>query len=384
MGIAMSIIQGKKKVLFLASVYIHLTSFHIPYMLMLQECGYEIHAAASNVDGKMESLELLGIKCWDIPFSRSPYSIKNISAIKSLNNLFTRIFFDLIHVHTPVAAFLGRGLARLNKQGKVIYTAHGFHFYKGGPWLNWLIYYPIERIASRWTDALITINREDFEFARRYLLRSCNVFYVHGVGIDISTFYPSQKLYRATLRGQLGYKEDDFVLITVAELNSNKNHAQIIKALAPVVKKNKKVYWLIVGEGITKAKLKSLVRYMDIIDNVSFLGYRTDVPELLNCADAFILTSRREGLPRCIMEAMAVGLPVIASNIRGVNDLVKNDENGYLVELDNIEHTTEAILNLINQREKGKLMGRKGRELVEKYNLDNVMVEMENIYRRFL
>lgn len=373
-----------QRILFIATVESHILNFHIPFIQYFQDKGYEVHVATKLGDRKCE-LEQQGVICHDVSFSRSPYSLATIRALKQLIKVMKDDKFSLIHVHTPVGAFLGRLAARLTNTSPIIYTAHGFHFYKGAPLKNWLIYYSMERLAARWTDGIITMNDEDYQFAKKFKLRQDNVvFVVHGVGLPIERYEISDDNIRKRLREQMGYGNEDILLLTVAELIPRKNHIQIMKAMKEIVKHKKNVHLLIVGEGKLEPKLKETVNRLNIHTNVNFLGYRKDIPELLCLADIFILTSKHEGLPRCIMEAMAAGKPIVATNVRGNRDLVKDGVNGYLVPVNDIGGTAEALLKLINDKELAMKMGERGRKIIEPYSIENVLKEMDSIYGKFL
>jgi len=287
-------------------------------------------------------------------------------------------------VHTPVAAFIARLACQRTNTHPVLYTAHGFHFYKGAPLKNWLLYYNMEKLAAHWTDGLITINEEDYKAARKFKLRrNGKVFFVPGVGVDITSLEQrARSISRSKKRKELELSIDTVVIITVGELNANKNHIQALKALSKLTKTN--FHYLIVGNGESEQKLKKAVNELMLQDKVSFLGFRRDVPELLAASDAFILTSRREGLPKAVLEAMAVGLPIIATDVRGNRDLVKSGENGYLVPLDDAEQTAIAIERLINSGNLRCSMGEKSKELVKQYDLQSIILQMEEIYNTYL
>jgi len=266
----------------------------------------------------------------------------------------------------------------------VLYTAHGFHFYKGAPLKNWLLYYNMEKLAAHWTDGLITINEEDYKAAQKFKLRkNGKMFFVPGVGVDVVSLEQRiASIDRSEKRKELGLSADAAVIITVGELNANKNHIQVLEALSKLNKTN--FHYLIVGNGEDEQKLQKAVNELLLRDKVSFLGFRRDVPELLTASDVFILTSRREGLPKAVMEAMAVGLPIIATDVRGNRDLVKSGENGYLVPLGNAEQTAIAIERLIDSEDLRRSMGGKSKELVKQYDLQNILKEMEKIYDNIL
>jgi len=287
-------------------------------------------------------------------------------------------------VHTPVAAFVTRLACQRTNTHPVLYTAHGFHFYKGAPLKNWLLYYNMEKLAAHWTDGLITINEEDYKAAQKFKLRkNGKVFFVPGVGVDIANLEQRiASIDRSEKRKELGLSVDTAVAITVGELNANKNHIQALKALSKLTKLN--FHYIIVGNGESEQELKKAVNELMLQNKVSFLGFRRDVPELLAASDVFILTSRREGLPKAVLEAMAAGLPIIATDVRGNRDLVKNGENGYLLPLDDVEQTAIAIERLIDSEDLRRSMGEKSKELVKQYDLKNIIPQMEEIYDLFL
>jgi len=376
--------ENSGKVLFIATVYTHLAAFHIPFMKMLQEKGYEVHAAASSFEGRREDVERIGVTCWEIPFARSPYSPANIQAYNKLKDLLGKHYFDLIHVHTPVAAFLGRYLAKAIKQGAVLYTAHGFHFYQGAPRRNWLIYYTAERIASRWTDGLIVMNSEDFENAQQLGFKPGeNLFYVHGVGVDFKQYAKNNFQDESNIRKELGISKSDVVITCVAELNENKNHDFLLDGWKKLTKQYFNVHLLLVGAGEKMAILQRKIKD-EKLERVYFLGFRRDAPQILKETDIAALVSKREGLPKCVMEAMAMGLPLVASNVRGNRDLVEDGQTGFLVELGDVVGLARAMEKLILDRELRNAMGEAGQKKIQDYSLEKVLVEMERIYERYL
>ncbi|MGI6285990.1 glycosyltransferase family 4 protein [Neomoorella humiferrea] len=372
-----------RKILFIATVYTHLAAFHIPFMRLLLDKGYEVHAAASSSEGRKEEVEAAGIKCWEIPFARSPFNIRNWEACRRLKALLQSHHFNLIHVHTPVAAFLGRYLAKVTGQGPVLYTAHGFHFYKGAPLRNWLIYYSAERLAARWTDGLIVMNGEDFENARRMGFEpDKNLFYVHGVGVDLSR-YALPSFSGGYIRAKLGLSSFDVVVTCIAEMNPNKNHILLLRAWKKLAERYADCHLLLVGTGELMAYLQEKVE-KEHIPRVYFLGYRRDVPRIILESDIVTLTSKREGLPKSIMEAMAAGRPVVATVVRGSRDLVEDGCTGVLVELDDVPGLAAALERLITDPELRAAMGAAGKEKIKDYSLEKVLNEMAAIYERYL
>jgi glycosyltransferase involved in cell wall biosynthesis len=373
-----------KKILFIATVESHILNFHIPFIQYFQNKGYEVHVAA-KLGNRQDELKALNIMYHNIEFSRSPYSLSNIKALNQLIKLMRENKFSLVHVHTPVGAFLGRLGAKITNTKPVLYTAHGFHFYKGAPLKNWLIYYTMEKIAAHWTEGLITMNEEDFNIAKKFKLKKKDaVFYVHGVGIDIEKYSRNDEERRKKLRGKLGFSEDDILILTVAEVNTNKNYKQIIDAIKTFKNYYSNIYYLIVGTGEKEKELKNYVLISNLGSRIKFLGYREDIPEILNAIDIFGLTSLREGLPRAIMEAMAAGKPIIATNVRGNRDLVVNGVNGYLVPLNDVEATAKAITRLAENTTLRTKMGEEGRKIIQDYVLEKVLKEMDEIYSLYL
>ena len=263
----------------------------------------------------------LGCQYYHIDFSRTPLSKDNLKAYDQLKKVIENGNYDIVHCHTPNASVVTRLVCRKfrRKNGlKVFYTAHGFHFYKGAPKLNWLVYYPVERFCSRFTDKLITINTEDYELAKAKF-KAKEVHYVPGVGVDLSRFENVQ-VDRTAKRREISVPEDAFLLLSVGELNENKNHQVIVKAVAKL--NNPNVHYVIAGVGDKHDYLLNLANELGISNQIHLLGYRKDIPELYAVSDVFCFPSFREGLSVSLMEAMASGLPVVCSNIRGNVDLL--------------------------------------------------------------
>ncbi|MFB5086097.1 glycosyltransferase family 4 protein [Psychrobacillus sp. PGGUH221] len=370
------------KILFVASVYRHFTAFHIPYMKFLQSKGYEVFAVAAE-DGRIKKeLSQMGFSCIDIPFSRSPLSKSNIEAYKKLKKLFINEEFKLVHVHTPVASLLTRMAFRHSKLGSVIYTAHGFHFYKRAPLLNWLIYYTIERLAARWTDGLITMNEEDYKRALTMGFEKDAVHYVHGVGVKpLESIISAEE--KKELRQLLDLSEDAVVISYVAEINKNKNHMFLLRNWRQIKETAPQAALLLIGDGELKEEIEHFIDANQLLD-VRILGYRTDVNDLLGISDIVSLLSHREGLPKSIMEAMSVSIPCVVSDTRGLRDLITHGENGYVIPHGNDHVLVETFISLLNDEEKRSKMGAAGYQNVEPYRLENVLKEYIEIYEDVL
>lgn len=368
-----------KKILIVSTVSRQFYLFEQGNIKVLKALGYEIHCAA-NFDDANERLDELDIIRHPFDIRRSPFSLKNIKAYRQLVKIMNEGNFDIVHCHSPMGGVLARLAAKKAGIRKVLYTAHGFHFYKGAPLINWLLYYPVEKLLSNYTDVLITINREDYELAQRKM-NAKKVCLVPGVGVDTEK-YGQAIAEKSYLKKELSIPDSATVLLSVGELNDNKNHAVLIRALA---KANAPLmHYCIAGTGALKPALELLAESLNISKQVHFLGYRNDIPALCKASDIFCFSSKREGLPVSLMEAMAAGLPCVASDIRGNRDLIIDGEGGFLVPPEDVDGFTEAIVRLTADREMCERMGAANRENVRTYDIANVMSEMREIYKEAL
>lgn len=373
----------KKKILFAATVVkTHIMEFHIPYLKMLQEMGWETAVAARNDYEDPADCQIPYCDAYyDIPFERIPWKLGNIYAYRKLKALIDKENYDIIHCHTPVGALIARlaAVGARKKGTKVIYTAHGFHFYKGASLVHWLAYYPVEWLMAHWTDILITMNKEDFALAQQKM-HAREVKYIPGVGIDIGRFR-SGTVSREEKRQELMFAQEDFLILTVAEMTKNKNHSTVLKALARMkeLPEFDKIRYLICGRGENEGNLRREAEELGIADHVVFLGYRHDVPDLLRCSDLFAFMSFREGLPVALMEAMGSGLCTVCSRIRGNTDLIDNDVEGLMVE-NTPEAVAEAFLTLYRDPERRKKLGSAAAEKVKLFSQERVHEIMKDIY----
>lgn len=320
-----------------------------------------------------------GCKVFQHDCARSPLSAGNLKAVARIRRLVREEKYDIVHCHTPVASFCTRlACAGLRGQGvSVIYTAHGFHFYKGAPLLNWVLYYPAEKICARLTDMLITINHEDYERAKRKL-RAGTVEYVPGVGVNTGKF-SGVTVERTAKRIELGIPENAFLLASVGELNGNKNHQVIIRAMAELNCGN--MHYIIAGEGPLEEKLRELARDLDVADRVHLLGFRKDVAELYKAADIFCFPSIREGLPVSAIEAMAAGLPLVAAENRGTRELIEDGKNGFLCAYDNVGQFVHNISLLQDNADIRVKMAAQNMQKAEMYNVPVIVDRMEHLYK---
>lgn len=378
-----------KKVLYITTLSRTINAFLVPHIEMLLENGYEVDCACSIDKEVDKNIIEKGVKVFDIPFSRSPLSGGNIKAFKKLIEIQKANEYDIVHVHTPIASIYGRLLKAKFKNLKTIYTVHGYHFLKGGSKAGWILYYPIEKIMAKFTDVTISINKEDYEITKNKL-KPKKCYYVNGVGLDLKQYKPLSSEEITSKREELGLSEEDFVVIMIAELNENKNQIQLIKALEILKDKYHNIKALCVGEGAKLPQLQQEAKNRGIENNIMFLGFRTDVNELINISDMGVLLSYREGLPRNIMELMANGKQVVVTNIRGCRDLVCNENVGTIVEVGDYggtandieyyynEKTTYEQIVATNFKNKDEVIIR---EEIKPYEVNNVITQILKIYK---
>lgn len=370
------------KVLFVATVVkTHIMEFHIPYLKMFKEMGWKTAVAARNdYENPADCVIPYCDTYYNIPFERNPLKPGNLKAYTELKKVIDEGGYDIIHCHTPVGAMLTRLAAKqARKNGtKVFYTAHGFHFYKGAPALNWLLYYPVEKWLSRYTDVLITINKEDYERAKTF--KAGRVCYVPGVGIDLKKFKTSDDLHkekRSWLCKDFDIPEDAVILLSVGEVNKNKNHRVVIEALGKL--KRKDIYYVICGRGPLHDEYITLANQLNVGNQIILTGYRTDVADFYKAADVFVFPSFREGLPVAVMEAMASGLPVIATDIRGSGDLIKNGTNGVLLSPSDSAGFANAIRNFVAPDMRNKVGNENAKKAAE-FDLAFLTAQYKKIY----
>lgn len=365
-----------KKILYITTLSRTINAFLIPHIQRLIEIGHVVDCACSVDRPVHESLLSNGVSVYDIPFSRNPLDLNNRKAFQKLVEIQKEHQYDIIHVHTPIAALYGRLLKMKFPKLKTIYTAHGFHFYKGAPLLNWLLYYPIERIMARFTNAIITMNDEDFERAKTFQVSE--TYKVNGVGLNLNQ-YNVLSYQKELSRAKLGLNISDFVILMIAELNVNKNHQQMIDAISVLRDEYPQLKVLCAGEGQLLETIKEEIVKKKLENTITMLGYRKDIEELISASDIGMLLSYREGLPRNIMELMAFGKPVIGTNIRGIKDLVLDHETGLLVKIGDYVATADAIKTFIQEKNLLQSFGQKAFERVQMYEISNVLHQLEEV-----
>ncbi len=370
------------KILLTATVQSHICQFHRPLVEMLREHGdCEIHVAARNNLAEKNGLKLDFVdQVFDVPFERSPFDPKNIRAYRELKRILTENQYDFIHCNTPVGGVVTRLAARkLRKKGtKVFYTAHGFHFYEGAPKKNWLTYYPVERMLASKTDALITINEEDFRLADGKF--SCRAEHIHGVGVDASRYCPVTAEEAAKLKAQYGFSPADRLILCVGELLPNKNQQQVIRAMPAILGRVPEAKLLLAGNGSNRPALEELTASLGLEGHVTFLGYCTVLQDYQRFIDVGVSCSIREGLGVNLIEAMLNRNPVVATRNRGHNELVTDGENGYLVDVGDVDSLGDRIAALLEDPARMTAMGERGYETAQKYTTESVKKELKKIY----
>lgn len=381
------------KVLILASVASMIEQFNMNNLEILQKRGLEVHVACNFKDGStipnskvvlfQKKLHDMNITIHQIDFDRNATNIKKfILAYKQTLKLFQSQNYDFVHCHSPVGGACAR-LAGKRTKTEIIYTAHGFHFFKGAPISNWLIFYPVEKYLSRYTSKLITINEEDYYLSSRKF-KSSSIQYVPGVGVDSNKFIPVSKLNKKELRIKLSIDPNLFTLVYVGELSDRKNQMFLLESLIKLKTQisNFKVY--LVGVGPNESKYIEYIKDNNLAPFVELMGYRSDIPEIMASADIVISTSRQEGLPVNVMEAMSTGIPLIVTNCRGNVDLVRDGINGFVVQLDDVDQLVDKIKYLWSCEETRQNFSKASLEEVEKYSMKNVSKLMFEIYSEYI
>lgn len=367
-----------KKVLLTATVQSHIAQFHRPLAKMLHEHGCEVHVAARNNLAEKNGLKIdFADQVFDVPFARSPFSLQNVKAFLQIQKIIDAGHYDFVHTNTPAAGVFTRLAAvRARRKGTcVIYTAHGFHFYKGAPKKNWLLYYPVEKICAAFTDRLITITQEDYALASKRF--KTNVFHIHGVGANSSRFYVLSADEKQRVRKELHIPDDAKVIMNVGELLPNKNQKTAILAMKTVCQKYPTAQLFIAGNGPELEYLKKLAQQEKLENNVRFLGYTLNLNTYNNIADCTVACSFREGLPMNVIEAMLCENAVVASNNRGHRELVEDGVTGFLVEPTDVQAFADRIIQVLDAP---AVYARAARERAQAFTDQNVYKELQKIY----
>lgn len=367
------------KLLIVTTVPITIRSFLLPFIRHFKSLGWQVDGMAQGLTTDSEVVTACD-RVWDIQWSRNVLDPRNLlSGVSRVKEIVAQENYDLVHVHTPIAAFVTRYALKDFPNTKVIYTAHGFHFYKGGSLLKNAIFLGLEKLAGAWTDYLITINQEDEKAAKQYrFLPSERIYYTRGIGVD-TNYYTSRQVTEAEVLKicqELNLSDSDSLLLAIAEFTPRKRHRDLLHALAKLSKPQ--VHLALAGEGPLKAEIEQLATQLGIAQQVHFLGFRTDIPTLIQAADAVLLVSQQEGLPRSIMEAMCLATPVIGSNIRGTKDLLE-DGCGILVELGDTDAIAQAMAKVVDDPQSAA-MAQKALVKMQHYDIKQIIEQYTEIY----
>jgi glycosyltransferase EpsD len=372
------------KILYVTTISNTINAFLIPHIKLLIDKGHIVDIACNIHQEVDSSLLKMGCKVFNVDFQRTPLSRGNWKSLKKIKKIVLQNNYKIVHTHTPVASFITRLACSRIPHVKLLYTAHGFHFYKGAPMKNWLIYYTIEKLASKWTDIIITLNNEDYSNSQRLKKKNAHTFIVNGVGVSLSKFLPQTQLLKRQYREKYNFEKNDFILIYVAELNYNKHQDLLIETVNCLKNKISNLKLLLVGTGDLLEQYKQQVNKLGLEDFVYFLGFRKDVNNLMMISDVAVSASRREGLPVNIMEAMATGLPLVVSDCRGNKDLVNHKQNGLIVVEDTPEAFASHIYEIYNSKRLRETFSKKNIELINQYNQESVLKSIEVIYKKII
>lgn len=364
-----------KKIL-ITSTDLMMIQFLIPHVKNLVENDFEVEIACSNVGDRTDEIEnnLKGYvkHCHTVRLHRSPISIDNFNGYRDLKRIIAQGNYDIIWTNEPVMGVVTRLAARkARKQGtKVVYMVHGFHFFKGAPVINWILFYPIERLMASKADIIVTVNQEDYHRAKKMQVNQ--VEYIHGIGINTERLSSGEK--KGDIRKELNLSKEAFLILSIGELNKNKNQKVIIQAIAKLGDPD--IHYILCGKGRELDNLRALVEKYHLEYNVHFLGYRTDVVDICSQCDLYVMPSYREGLPVSSLEAMYCGLPLVTSNTRGLVDIVENGFNGFLCKPNAIDQFAEKINFIKNNREMKKRFSFRNKIKVKPYCIENIKQEM--------
>jgi glycosyltransferase EpsD len=366
----------RKKILYCASTTSHILNFHLPYLKAFHDYGFEVWVASDTNEPIAFADHVVAL-----PLHKRLMSYQNVKAIFMIKHLLEKEKFDIVSTHTTLASAVVRAaIIPLHRKPNVFCTVHGYLFNENDGLKKWISLIP-EKICSSVTNVLMVMNHEDYNIAEKHKLYRDKLYYIDGMGIDLRSFTPPSRNEHIELRKKQGFTEDDFLFLYAAEFSKRKNQKSLIRAFASVSQEHPKMKLLLAGDGALLEECKSLAKELQAEEKIQFLGYVKDMKALYAIIDAVVSTSRIEGLPFNVMEAMACGLPVIASKIKGHIELVSHEETGVLFELEDQAGLEEALIGMFNDREKRKKMGQNGMNGIEQFGLDRVFHQIMEIYR---
>ncbi|WP_068776171.1 glycosyltransferase family 4 protein [Paenibacillus sp. FJAT-26967] len=371
-----------RNVLFVTTVDTTVRAFLLPHIRYFLERGYHVEIATGVLDRNWLEEQLPDVPLHAISFHRSIKSPDNLKAFLAIRKLLLTNKYDLIHVHTPIASFVTR-LASIFTRSQVLYTAHGFHFNENGSFLGNFLFKWAEKLAGYRTDKLVVINTDD-KIAASQIVPAHKISYIKGVGIDTELYKPVvDEGSKAAFKHELGIAPQTKVVTHIAEFNGNKRQIDVVEATDCLKKSGVEDFIvLLVGNGSSLEEIQEIIISKNLEDRIQCLGYRSDIAEVLSISDIGLLVSLREGLPRSIMEMMAMEIPVIATEIRGNRDLIRDGETGYLVPVKSPELLAQKMKELLLNEERRRLFGHNARERVlTEFALPRIITNMELVYK---
>lgn len=384
-----------KKALMHAHTAYMVTQFNIDNIKILQDLGYTVDVACCWADDdsalspeamktRRKMLDDLGCRVIETASLRKIFNISELSkAYRQLKHEVETNKYEIVHTQSPIGGVICRLACRKARKlygTKVIYAAHGFHFFKGAPLKNWLVFYNVEKYCSKFTDLLITINQEDYENAQKF--KAKEVVYVPGAGVDTNKFVASPD-GRHRIRKELGIDDETTVLLSVGELIPRKNHVEVLEALKQMkdAGKDYKIKYLIAGRGKIANELQDKINELGLQEQVQMLGFRSDVADVFAASDIYVFPSHQEGLPVALMEAMSVGMPVVCSRIRGNVDLIEEGVGGYLFDSKDASTLVTALDRMMAKAEiDRRAMGSHNVAVMENFDKNHVNTVMKEIY----
>lgn len=372
-----------KKILVVANVAKeHINKFHLPIIKKLKDLGWRVDVAC-QYDAVVPYCD----RQYEMVYQRNPISFMTIKGVKQLREILKSVEYDVLNCQTATGATVARlACIGLKNKPRIVYIAHGFHFYKGSSIKTWLLFFPVEKLLSRITDCIVTINYEDYETAKKRLSAK-SVEYINGIGVDLKRFYRDNYDYtnlRAEMRQKLEFKPEDQILTYVAELNINKNQESLLYMLRELLKHNPNARLMLVGPDHYNGYLQEKAKQLGISERVTFTGWRSDVPQLLFAADIAVASSICEGLGLNVIEAMASGIPVVAYDNRGHRDIIKNGVNGYLIKHNDYLNMSEVLSYLLEHDEVREMIAQNAIETVGKYEQSSIVEKIVKIYDSYV
>jgi glycosyltransferase involved in cell wall biosynthesis len=385
-GLTASTKRSEPRVLFVATVAVTLRAFLLPIAKHFQGKGWRVDALANGVK-QDQSCQSTFNNVWEASWGRNPLGLGNFSMVGRIRRLATEQKYDLVHVHTPVAAFVTRfALDHLRHEQdlQVLYTAHGFHFHPLGGFIGNKMFELLETKAAKWTDFMVVINREDLDAVKdKQLIKQERLRFMPGIGVERSRYSHSSvsETDLNRLYGELGIDSGTPVLLMVGEFVGRKRHADAIRAFSQIDRPRAKL--VLAGTGPLLESIKRLSAKLGTADRVLFLGHRSDMPVLMRASRALILPSSQEGLPRCVLEAMSMGVPVVGSRIRGTTELLERSA-GFLVNVGDIDQLAHLMQTMLDNGVLAEAMGRAGQRQSEEYDLTHILRMHEELYEEAL